>query len=74
LDGVGVTLKDAKGAEPTGYIDVFAGVVDGIPLDVNMLRIEVLAGELIATAAPEPTGAALYLLAWPGFARLGCRC
>jgi hypothetical protein len=45
------------------YADIFSGTVDGIPLDVKMLRVEVQLAPLMAVAVPEPAACAMALIA-----------
>jgi hypothetical protein len=52
------------------YVDVFEGVVDGIPIDVRMLRIEVRAVAMAAVSAPEPSAGLLALIACMAFGRI----
>jgi hypothetical protein len=44
------------------YLDVFSGVIDGIPIDVKMLRIEVGAAEMTAALVPEPSALSLFVM------------
>jgi hypothetical protein len=45
------------------YADIFSGSVDGIPLDVKMLRVEVQFAPMTAFAVPEPAACAMAMLA-----------
>jgi hypothetical protein len=45
------------------YKDIFNGTVDGVPIDVRMLRVEVQFDRLTADAVPEPATGALALVA-----------